>query len=105
MREFSSNRLYKLIRAIVLIISTIALLTAVIKTKNFDSYQSSELELSNKVCNGSSSIGCRWVFIDSVRSFQDSIYLSYAIGILLPALFFGATWVIDYIFPKGKITS
>ncbi len=98
-RQFSSKRLYKLIKWSVIVISILAILNAIMYF--FFSYmdQTSCKELAT---NSDPWIQCMAAGYKRAIPELDTGWRSVRIGILLPVLFFGSVWIYKFLFPVKK---
>ncbi len=93
-RKFRADKLYKLVRYLVIIITTISLLLAI----------GSFSRLTNLDCSKQyPPIGNDYIHFDACldeqTGYRDALFNNIKIAILLPILFFGGTWLYKYLFP------
>lgn len=106
MRKFNSWRLYKLVRASVIIISVLSL---VIATYNFHLVNSNiTLNSYIKACNDTyytkefTRADCMGIGYTEINKEESNSNKFFAIGILLPLFFFVGRLTYKYVFPKVK---
>jgi hypothetical protein len=106
MRKFSSERLYKLVRAIVIITSILSLLFAIY---NFHLVNSNiTLNAYEKACNNTyftkdfNRADCMGIGYTEINREEADLNKLLVIGIFLPIIFFGGRLAYKYVFPKTK---
>ena len=97
-RKFSGKRLYKVAKTLVLLISISFLIVGLIRWSGFAS-QSTTLTQRWEACNNAiGSYDCP-SYLNQITTRENTIAILFAIGILLPIIFFGGTRLYKYIFP------
>ena len=107
-RSFSHDRLYKLVKRLVIIVSVltwiyIALIyTSLENDTSLNSWKYWEEFCSEYPIASDEHITCKitsYKFIDEAKNNMEN---ALKIGILLPITFFGGTWLYRYLFPKNN---
>jgi len=108
-RKFRRDRLYKIVRGAVVFITVISLLLGVLQALNIDNNSKmllDESETCTEIYSGDEMLDarmdCRIRYYDRIDTYNYATYRLLAIGILLPALFFGSGKLINYLFPKER---
>jgi len=99
-RKIDTNRVYKLVRGIVVIVSAIAILIGVIWLITFNK----NMEIFNGYltrCLREGLTTCGYEF-SLMSNYKNTIYCSFLIGSGLPIIFFGGKALINYIAPVVK---
>ena len=100
-RKFSPIRLYKLIKWIVIIVSTISLILAVVSYMDVENNRT--LHKWERVCQKESEDSdCMLIGLSEVNDIREAMYKEFMIGIFLPTLFFGGGGLYRWLFPKEK---
>jgi len=99
-RKFSGGRLFNLVRIIVNVIAVIAIILGTITlSKQEDTLSFYLVEQANCFKEFPESILFCSIYDDLIREAETFPYYYLAVGIGLPVLFYGGTWLYRYIFP------
>jgi hypothetical protein len=106
MRKFSSARLYKLTKGIVIAISILALLLAVYSFSQLGDVKRIYSEELKKCFSltGDSYFTCMSVWGNYQSNFYFMMFKLFGFGIGLPIIFFGGRWVYKFVFPVKEKT-
>ncbi len=105
-RNFNGERLYKLTKWVVIVVSIIALFLAV--SSYMDVVNNTTLHSWEDYCKQHPDISndplysCMATGLIQVDWIQNAMYKEFVIGIFLPLVFFGSTGLYKYLFPKKK---
>lgn len=101
-RKLDLNRIYKLVRSLIIITSVIILLFAIYLKITFPDFEKFTTEtFKDCVNNLGLGIGCN-VYLDMAVNQNKKIINLFIIGLGLPAIFFGGKGLINYIAPVVK---
>ncbi len=108
-RKFSGDRLYNLLKNLVIVITLLALFFAAVNYNQINSneykresdkcYQEHPNHMSDQI-EGALWSSCLSVASEVLKLQNDNLTRYSLIVIILPLIFFGGTWLYKYLFPK-----
>ena len=104
-REFRGDRLYRILKWVVIVVSVISLAVAIFGLINYDETSATFSEEIGKCFNIDDKIyqaDCTRIWNGYLDGAYNQIHWSLIIAIGLPILFFGGTIIYNYLLPKKK---
>lgn len=96
-RKLDTQRLYRLITIAVLVVSAYGLYTAFI---NFLSLRNDHFQSLRNQCPDDGYASCLQMWYRIEAETERQVRFGLELGVGLPTLFFGGTWVFNYLLPK-----
>lgn len=100
-RKFHSDRLYKVLKIAILIVSIPLLLYAIYWSLKYEGYAHQMYLEYGKCADMLPAEECAKIWFDDTLSpLQTTLWFSWVLGLGLPILFFGGKKLLDYVYPK-----
>lgn len=100
-RHFRSDRLYKLLKLIVIAVSFLSLVSGIYMALNYNTTSKYMTDMSQECLkNQPTALATCGVFYESLNNYNSSMFSSFLVAVLLPLCFFGGVFVFNLLFPK-----
>lgn len=101
-RKFSGQRLYKLLKTVILIITIPCFFYGIYGLKNWTKIEKQYLDTCKEyIKDYPNNTSCTF-FYDKIDEVHRGYIRSLKVGILVPIIFFSSTWLYKYLFPENK---
>jgi len=91
-RKFSTGRLYKVVKTLVIVVSILAALISIVSFHR----------LATSYYMDESGLFRNRLTLQDGRCFEFALFFCGAVAVALPAIFFGGVWLYKYLFPETK---